>query len=147
MKFTYILARWEGTASNSRISRDALRKTYFLKVSLLGVRYHLKEYLVQGLKNYKELFNLYHSSLRNSFKKSFPIIARVPPHYSFGTIRNIVVAYCILHNFLIGMDSDDLLLTLLEREVDIPHIQQLYNDNKQELDLRDNIATKMFEHG
>ncbi|XLR43491.1 hypothetical protein S83_028151 [Arachis hypogaea] len=125
MKFTYVLSGWEGTASDSRILKDALNREYplripegkfylgdagfMLKPGILtpyrGVRYHLKEYSLRETQNPKELFNHRHSSLRNVIercfrvlKKRFPIIAGdTEPYYSFETIRDFFwhVVYCI----------------------------------------------------
>ncbi|XP_057732659.1 protein ALP1-like [Arachis stenosperma] len=125
MKFTYVLSGWEGTASDSRILKDALNREYplripegkfylgdagfMLKPGILtpyrGVRYHLKEYSLRESQNPKELFNHRHSSLRNVIercfgvlKKRFPIIAGgTEPYYSFETMRDIFwhVVYCI----------------------------------------------------
>ncbi|XP_057733226.1 protein ALP1-like [Arachis stenosperma] len=125
MKFTYVLSGWEGTASDSRILKDALNREYSLRIlegkfylgdagfmlkpgiltPYKGVRYHLKEYSLREPQNPKELFNHRHSSLRNVIercfgvlKKRFPIIAGdTEPYYSFETMRDIFwhVVYCI----------------------------------------------------
>ncbi|XP_068473182.1 uncharacterized protein [Phaseolus vulgaris] len=83
MKFTYVLAGWEGIASDSRILKGALVRDdplvilegkyylgdacFMLKPNIItpycGVRYHLKEYSRRGPKNAKELFNLRHHHL------------------------------------------------------------------------------------
>ncbi|RDX83198.1 hypothetical protein CR513_35919, partial [Mucuna pruriens] len=77
IKFTYILVGWECTTFDSRILRDTITREdpliihkdvdFMLKCQILpwfrNVRYHLKEYSVWRLQNYKELFNLCHSSL------------------------------------------------------------------------------------
>ena len=83
-----------------------------------GVRYHLKEYSRRGPQNAKELFNHRHSSLRNVIertfgvlKKRFPIIASgTEPHYDVDTMTKIVLACCILHNFLRVVNNDESLL-------------------------------------
>lgn len=61
----------------------------------------------------KELFNYYHSSLRNVIercfgilKAKFPILKLMPP-YSLRRQRQIVIAACTLHNFIkMEMRSD-----------------------------------------
>ncbi|GJV72015.1 putative nuclease HARBI1 [Tanacetum coccineum] len=141
LKFTYILSGWEGTASDSRIIKNALTredkllipngKFYLVDGGLphrstliapyRGVRYHLKEYSARAPQNSRELFNLRHASLRNSIerafgvlKKRFPIIrSTAEPFYSCETQSNIFLACCILHNFLLEEDRD----TELEDEV------------------------------
>ncbi|KAJ9562935.1 hypothetical protein OSB04_008095 [Centaurea solstitialis] len=134
LKFTYVLSGWEGTASDSRILKDALiredklytpeGKFYLvdgglpLKNTFLtpyrGVRYHLKEYSNRAPQNPKELFNLRHASLRNSIERAFGVLKRrfpiirstTEPFYSCETQSKIFLACCILHNFLLEVDRD-----------------------------------------
>ncbi|PPS11064.1 hypothetical protein GOBAR_AA09572 [Gossypium barbadense] len=110
LKFSYVLAGWGGSAHDSRILSDALSRSRGLRIPegkyyladagyaiqngyitpYCGVRYHLKEFHAQGPKNAKELFNLRHSSLRI-------------------TVEYIVLACCIIHNHIMGVDPNDLL--------------------------------------
>ncbi|KAF2291970.1 hypothetical protein GH714_042312 [Hevea brasiliensis] len=145
MKFTYVLPGWEGTASDSRILKNALDredkllipqgKFYLVDAGLplrsgliapyRGVRYHLNEYSRRGPQNAKELFNHRYASLRNVIerafgvlKKRFQIIASgTEPHYSFETMIEIVLACCIIHNFLMGVDPDENLIAEVDREL------------------------------
>ncbi|KAK7364679.1 hypothetical protein VNO80_13420 [Phaseolus coccineus] len=179
MKFTYVLAGWEGTASDSRILKDALVRDdplvipegkyylgdagFMLKQNIItpyrGVRYHLKEYSRRGPQNAKELFNLRHSSLRNvierSFgvlKKRFPIIASgTEPHYDVDTMTKIVLACCILHNFLRGVDNDDSLLQEVDNELLQEDVQPSTTDAREQdyrlgSHIRDTIANEMWQH-
>ncbi|KAK2640664.1 hypothetical protein Ddye_028459, partial [Dipteronia dyeriana] len=110
LKFTYILRGWEGTASDSRIIKNALTRKdnliipngkyylvdagYMLRSGLIapyrGVHYHLKEYSSHPPQNSRELFNM---SLCNAIervfgvlKKRFPIIeSTTEPNYSADT--------------------------------------------------------------
>ena len=90
-----------------------------------GVRYHLKEYSGRPPQNAKELFNHRHASLRNVIertfgvlKKRFPIIGSgTKSHYSLITMKNIVLACCILHNFIRGVDRDDEFLAEVDRDL------------------------------
>ncbi|XP_068486360.1 protein ALP1-like [Phaseolus vulgaris] len=144
-KFTYVLVGWEGTASDSRILKDALVRGdplvipegkyylgdagFMLKRNIItpyrGLRYHLKEYSRRGPQNAKELFNHRHSSLRNVIertfgviKKRFPIIASgTEPHYDVDTMTKIVLACCIVHNFLRGIENDESLLEEVDNEL------------------------------
>ena len=79
-----------------------------------GTRYHLREY---GSRNYptnpRELFNLRHSSLRvtverafGALKNRFRIIDNKPFH-PFSTQVKLVLACCILHNWIIGHGVDE----------------------------------------
>jgi len=122
-----------------------------------GVRYHLKEYSSRGPQNPRELFNLRHSSLRNVIertfgvlKKRFPIIASgTEPHYSFEAMIDIVLACCILHNFLMGVDIDEALIAevdheLLQNDIDRSQTQQRDEDYRLGSLLREAITTEMW---
>nr|KAJ0199769.1 hypothetical protein LSAT_V11C600337800 [Lactuca sativa] len=83
LKFMYVLTGWEGTASDSRILKNALNRddklvipngryylvdvgsphSTILMAPYRGVRYHLKEYSTRAPQNARELFNLRHASL------------------------------------------------------------------------------------
>lgn len=117
----------------------------------------MKEYSARGPTNPRELFNHRHASLRNVIertfgvlKKRFPIIASgTEPHYSFEIMIDIVLACCILHNFLMGVDIDESLIAevdheLLQNDMDRSQTQQRDEDYRQGALLRDNIATEMW---
>ena len=135
LKFTYVLAGWEGSASDSRIVKNALYSRedklkipfgkyylgdagYMLKPCLItpyrGVRYHLKEYSSHGPENMYELFNHRHASLRNAIERAFGVLKKLfamiggtnEPHYSQGTLTKIILACCITHNFFMGVDHE-----------------------------------------
>ena len=121
------------------------------------VRYHLKEYSRRGPQNAKELFNHRQSSLRNVIertfgvlKKRFPIIASgTEPHYDVDTMTKIVLACCILHNFLRGVDNDESLL----EEVDNKLLQDVQpttthareHDYRLGCHIRDIIANEIWQ--
>ena len=98
-----------------------------------GVRYHLKEYFVRPLENVKELFNLRHASLCNAikrafdvFKKRFPIItSTTEPSYCVDTQNEIILACCILHNYLMGVDSNESLIVKVDEEVLHSHLERV----------------------
>jgi hypothetical protein len=134
MRFTFVLAGWEGSAHDSRVlasaktlqegALQAPKGCYYLAdagytntaitlVPYRGVRYHLKEqYRSQNKpENAKELFNLRHSSLRNVIerafgvlKKRFEILSKPPSFKEFETQIKVVYACTALHNFLIDWD-------------------------------------------
>ena len=89
-----------------------------------STHYHLKEYSVHQPKNAWEVFNLQHSSLRNAIeiafgvlKKMFLVIASgTEPHYPIDTQSDIILACCILHNYLMGVDPDERLITEVDKE-------------------------------
>jgi hypothetical protein len=79
-----------------------------------GTRYHLKEY---GGRNYptnaRELFNLRHSSLRVTVERAFAALKnrfRIidnKPFHPFKTQVKLVLACCILHNWILDHGIDE----------------------------------------
>jgi hypothetical protein len=164
IKFSYVLASWEGSAHDSRVLNDALNRPRGLQIpeGILGiesdflfimdsnvqsnflffifpffivgryylgdagyevrkgvicpyrfVRYHLNEFSDNPLRNSKELFNLRHSSLRITIERCFGVLKKcfrvldAEPFWSFPTQVDIVLACCIIHNHIIGVDPLD----------------------------------------
>ncbi|XP_074270451.1 uncharacterized protein LOC141594175 [Silene latifolia] len=179
--FTYVLPGWEGSASDQRVLRDALqRHAYNLKVPkdkyflvdlgytnsegflapYKGTRYHLNLWRGNTPTNSKELFNLRHSSARNTIERAFGCmkkrwaIMRTNSFYGKKTQVRIINACVILHNFLRFEKMDE---TALMNEVE----QDLQNAVVQEEDggedyvvsvrqteewnkFRDDLAAKMW---
>ena len=92
MKFTYVLAGWEGSTHDASILADSMSRPdginipdgkfylgdagYACRPGVLppfrGTRYHLNEFPSRNYpKNAKELFNLRHSSLRVTIERVF----------------------------------------------------------------------------
>ncbi|KAL0309141.1 UNVERIFIED_CONTAM: hypothetical protein Sradi_5856400 [Sesamum radiatum] len=73
-----------------------------------GVRYHLREWdrTAGGPQNKEELFNLKHSSARNVIERTFGLlkvrwgILRSPSFYPIDVQSKIIIACCLLHNFI-----------------------------------------------
>ncbi|TXG70198.1 hypothetical protein EZV62_005133 [Acer yangbiense] len=111
-----------------------------------GVRYHLKEYSTRAPENYQELFNLRHASLRNVIKRAFMVLKKRFPilstgtksHFSVRTLRKIVLACCILHNYLIGVDPDEQILKEVDQELwnSEPQTEDIYSTKKDNEDAR-----------
>ncbi|KAM6584315.1 hypothetical protein CsatB_011317 [Cannabis sativa] len=136
MMFTYVYAGWEGTANDSRVLQDAIRKDdsfpmppqgkYYVVDSgypnmpgflapYRGERYHLRRFRGRGNhpRGAMELFNYRHSSLRNVIercfgllKARFPILKSMPP-YLLGKQRRIPIACCAIHNWIKMHSIDD----------------------------------------
>ena len=52
-------------------------------------------------------------------KKQFPIIAGIAePTYSGNTQSHIIMACCILHNFLMGVDPDENIIAEVDKELE-----------------------------
>ncbi|XP_061364524.1 protein ANTAGONIST OF LIKE HETEROCHROMATIN PROTEIN 1-like [Gastrolobium bilobum] len=157
LRFTYVLPGWEGTASDSRILKDALRRTdnlriprgkyylldagFMLRKGLItpyrSTRYHLKEFSSRNLpRTPQELFNHRHSSLRNAverafevLKKRFPIIASgTEPTYEIKTQNRIIIACCILHNYLMMVDPDEELVAEVDEEISEQSVSEQHGD-------------------
>ena len=125
-----------------------------------GVRYHLKEYSARGPENAEELFNHRHSSLRNVIertfgvlKKRFPIISGMTePFFPVDTVSKIILAYCILHNYLMGVDPDEKMIAEVDQEISNgdTHNEARNSTNDSDADarrgaiLRTSVATRMW---
>ncbi|KAL0395346.1 UNVERIFIED_CONTAM: hypothetical protein Slati_4500800 [Sesamum latifolium] len=80
-----------------------------------GVRYHLKEWDhgAGGPQSPRELFNLRHASTRNVIERTFGLlktrwgILRSPSYYPIRVQNKIIVACCLLHNFVRMEMPDD----------------------------------------
>ncbi|KAK5832968.1 hypothetical protein PVK06_016777 [Gossypium arboreum] len=109
LKFSYVLAGKYYLADAGYGIRNGFITPY------RGVRYHLKEFSAQGPENAKELFNLRHSSLRITIERVFGILKKrfrvldAEPFWNFQTQVDIVLACCIIHNHIMGVDPSDLL--------------------------------------
>ncbi|XP_039019765.1 putative nuclease HARBI1 [Hibiscus syriacus] len=146
LKFTYVLAGWEGSAHDSRVLTDALTRRrgfsipegkyyladagYGIRNGIIspyrGVRYHLKEFTNHRPENAKELFNLRHSSLRTTVERVFGILKKrfrvldAEPFWDFQTQVDVVLACTIIHNHIMRIDPNDLINEELYEEYD-PH--------------------------
>ncbi|KAL5726821.1 hypothetical protein ACHQM5_000073 [Ranunculus cassubicifolius] len=172
LQFQYVLAGWEGSATDSRVLNSALTRASKLHVpegkyylvdggyantpSFIaphrGTRYHLKEYGTMNPNNPKELFNLRHSSLRNTveriigiLKKCFPILT-LPPPYPFESQVKIVLACCILHNHIRRERVNDILFDKEEKDKDKPKDKDDDDDEDDELepDFEDSIGSMEY---
>uniref|UniRef100_A0A3Q7J852 Uncharacterized protein n=1 Tax=Solanum lycopersicum TaxID=4081 RepID=A0A3Q7J852_SOLLC len=149
LKFTYVLAGWEGSAHDSRILNDALERPHGFQIPqdkfylgdagfglrkgfippYHGVCYHLQEYSDRPPQNEKELFNLRHASLRSTVERAFAILKRLfrviynEPFWDFKTQVDVVLASCILHNHIINLDPNDMII----QEVDVEPLVQPQN--------------------
>ncbi|KAF2317524.1 hypothetical protein GH714_023929 [Hevea brasiliensis] len=141
LKFHYVLAGWEGSASDLRVLNSALTRRNKLQVYKYyivdskyanmpgfiapynGIPHHSNEYS-SGYhpQDLRELFNQRHSMLRNAthrifgaLKARFPILMSAPP-YPLQTQVKLVVAACAIHNFIRGEKPDDLIFGMYEQD-------------------------------
>uniref|UniRef100_A0A2N9HZJ8 DDE Tnp4 domain-containing protein n=1 Tax=Fagus sylvatica TaxID=28930 RepID=A0A2N9HZJ8_FAGSY len=178
LKFCYVLAGWEGSAHDSRVLDDALHRSRGLKISegkyYLGdagygnkigilspyrkVRYHLQEFSDHPPENAQELFNLRHSSLRTTIERGFGVLKKrfrvlgAEPFWSFETQVEVVLACCVLHNHIVGVDPDDPIMGDTTSEVDSQRIVHQTHQTRREAqeesrewnDKRDEISEAMW---
>ncbi|KAG5035302.1 hypothetical protein JHK87_010212 [Glycine soja] len=142
LRFIYVLPGWEGSAGDSRVLRDALRRQnkleiptgkYFLVdagytngpgflAPYRGTRYHLNEWIGNTPQSYKELFNLRHASARNAIERSFGIlkkrwsILRTPSFFDIKTQIRIINGCFVLHNFIRDEQQTNQLLEVQDSE-------------------------------
>jgi hypothetical protein len=118
-----------------------------------STRYHLNEWGNNPVQNEKELFNLRHSSLRitverafGSLKRRFKILDDATPFFPFQTQVNIVVACCIIHNWVINDDIDELVMGPNEsiiQDNDTSTVGQP-NDHAWMVQFRQGLADQMW---
>ncbi|KAG8497411.1 hypothetical protein CXB51_008771 [Gossypium anomalum] len=127
MQFVYVLPGWEGSVADGRVLRDAISRRHGLKVPygcyylvdagytncegflapFRGQRYHLNEWR-QGYQpsTPEEFFNMKHASARNVIERCFGLlklrwgILRSPSFYPVRVHNRIIIACCLLHNFI-----------------------------------------------
>ncbi|KAH9124140.1 hypothetical protein LEN26_008540 [Aphanomyces euteiches] len=171
MRFSFVLAGWEGSAHDGRVLSDAYTKGfrqlhgryyvgdagYALSPCVLtpyrGVRYHLKEFkkAKNRPRNMQELFNLRHASCRSVIvvKKRFPILVNMPA-YQYARQVEIVLATFLLNNFIrthrgFTDEYDD--ITQGSEQNQFPQDHDAIDeaeDNADAADMRDRIAADMW---
>ncbi|KAL2232328.1 UNVERIFIED_CONTAM: hypothetical protein Sindi_1412800 [Sesamum indicum] len=137
LMFTYVMARWEGSANDARVFMDCLNNDqnfpwppngkYYLVDSAYPDfpgflapyrqdRYHINSFRGNNQQAHspKELFNQRHSQLRNVIERAFgvlknrfPILKGPMPPYSLDRQRDLVIACCVIHNFIRKFGIDD----------------------------------------
>ncbi|XP_060961641.1 protein ALP1-like [Cannabis sativa] len=148
MKFTYVVAGWEGSANDARILSECATNPdyefpappngkYYLVDSgytnmpgflspYRGERYHLNQYADRNPLGKRELFNYRHSSLRNVIERCFGVLkARFPilkqmPSYDLKIQKYIVIACCGIPNFIRTNAEKDI---YFDGDEDIPEVQ------------------------
>ncbi|XP_051206926.1 protein ALP1-like [Lolium perenne] len=134
MRFTYVLVGWEGSTHDASILANSLSMPVGLQIhdgkfylgdvgyaSLPGIlppfrktRYHLNEFSAKHRPlNVRELFNLRHSSLRVTIERAFAALKNKfkvldqKPFHTFDTQVKLILACCILHNWILGWGEDE----------------------------------------
>ncbi|KAH6828591.1 hypothetical protein C2S53_006589 [Perilla frutescens var. hirtella] len=179
MKFVYVLPGWEGSAVDARVLRDAINRIHGLKVPkgcyylcdngypnsegfltpYKSVRYHLDEWGESSVRprTFQEYFNMRHSRARNVIERTFGLlkmrwgILRSPSYYPIKIQNRIIMACCLLHNFIrMEMEVDpiehlvDELTTNTNDEIENHDIIDSVETSPQWNTWRDNLAQSMF---
>ncbi|KAJ4791508.1 nuclease [Rhynchospora pubera] len=128
-RFVAVLAGWEGSGHDSLILRKAVEKgftipegryylvdggypnTHQFLSPYRGITYHLAQFRQRRMENRyengQELFNHRHAQLRNVVEKTFGILKgrfrllKDMHQYKYDFQTDIVLACCVIHNFLI----------------------------------------------
>ncbi|MFQ6667458.1 hypothetical protein Gotur_033475 [Gossypium turneri] len=97
MHFVYVLPGWEGSVADERVLRDAISRRHGLKVP------HSKGYQSSTP---EEFCNMKHASARNVIERCFGLlklrwgILRSRSFYPVRAHNRIIIACCLLHNFI-----------------------------------------------
>ncbi|XP_059623167.1 protein ALP1-like [Cornus florida] len=106
MRFTYVLAGWEGSANDSRILKECIENEAMNFPAPPPDKYYLVDSGSRPPRGREEVFNHRHSSLRNIIERCFGLlkmrfaILKAMPPYKFSTQVLVVMACCTLHNFI-----------------------------------------------
>jgi hypothetical protein len=116
-----------------------------------GVRYHLKEWGRNPVENEKELFNHRHSSLRikieqafGALKRRFKILDDASPFFPFQTQVDIVVACCIIHNWVIEDGRDEFNIPQDSDEQPTTEYAGTESENAIMVSFRQGLAEQMW---
>ncbi|KAJ1695569.1 hypothetical protein LUZ63_012267 [Rhynchospora breviuscula] len=138
--FLYVVAGWEGSAHDNLILRRAIERGFTVPPGRYylvdggyantpqfispyrGKTYHLAQFRTRSRQNRydcaQELFNHRHAQLRNIVEKTFGIlkgrfkICKEMHNYKYDVQTGLIIACCVLHNFIKrhqqeNLDDDD----------------------------------------
>ena len=94
-----------------------------------SVQYHLKESSDCPPENERELFNLRHSSLRTTIEQGFGVLKKrfrvldVEPFWSFETKVEVVLACCVIHNHIMGVNPTNYIMEAAMKQVESSSVE------------------------
>lgn len=176
--FTYVSARWEGSAHDSTVLRHSFEHPNGLRVlegkyyladagyaakrgflpPFRQTRYHLREWRGNRARTPNELFNLRHSSLCTTVERAFGTLKNrfkvltTRPYYPFPSQVRLVIACCILHNWILLKGGPDELVYSEQNWFDhyprsAGRVQRdLHEEQRQVLQERDTMADSMWRN-
>ena len=86
--------------------------------------YHLKEFSNRPLENERELFNFQQFSLRTTIERGFEVLKKrfrvldAEPFWCFETQVKVVLACCVIHNHIIGVDPTNYIMEAAMNQVE-----------------------------
>ena len=116
----------------------------------------MNEFTDRAPENEKELFNLRHSSLRTVIERGFGILKSRfraidgKSFWSYETQVDVVLACCIIHNHIMGVDPEDFLMEEICPDSE-PSRRTMYlsqreerEENREWISKREMIASTMW---
>ena len=90
----------------------------------------MKEFSDRPPENEQELFNLRHFSLRSTIEQRFGVLKKcfqvldAEPVWSFETQVKVVLACCVIHNHIMGVEPNDHIMAVAMNKVESSGPQQ-----------------------
>ena len=90
----------------------------------------MKEFSNRPPKNAQELFNLRYSSLRTTIERGFGVLKKcfrvldAEPFWSFETQVKVLLACCVVHNHIIGVEPNNHIMEDAMNQVESSDPQQ-----------------------
>ena len=90
--------------------------------------------------NARELFNLRHSSLRTTIERGFGVLKKrfrvldAEPFWSFETQVKVVLACCMVHNHIMGVESNDHIMEDVMNQVESSDPQQETQSHRESIE-------------
>ena len=117
----------------------------------------MKEFSDRLLENERELFNLHHSLLRTTIERGSGVLKKhfrvldAEPFWSFETQVKVVLACCVIHNHIMGVDPTEYIMEAVMNQVESSGSQQETQSHRDSIEdsrvwnaKRDEICQAMW---
>ena len=100
----------------------------------------MKEFNDRPPENAQELFNLQHSSLRTTIERGFEVLKKrfrvldAEPFWSFETQVKVVLACCVVHNHIMGVEPNDHIMEDAMNQVESSDPQQETQSRRESIE-------------